>query len=55
MSVQEAGYFIFRFKTFDIFTRSSPSSDSPVLAELFSSRFRMYSTKNFPGLKASTP
>ncbi|QRV99151.1 velvet factor [Ceratobasidium sp. AG-Ba] len=40
---------------FDLFGRVAGSEDVPIAAELFSGVFVIYSTKEFPGLQASTP
>jgi hypothetical protein len=54
ISVKEDGYFCLQFKIFDVFSRIVTTGHAPVLAEFFSSRFRVFSTKTFPGLEAST-
>lgn len=49
------GYFILRYRAFDIFARPySDSNDLAISAECYGGAFRVYSTKEFPGLSAST-
>ncbi|KAF8583784.1 hypothetical protein K439DRAFT_1390188 [Ramaria rubella] len=54
LSVRTEGLFILRYRMFDIFSRMEGSEDIPVLAECYSGPFAIYSTKEFPGLRAST-
>lgn len=48
------GTFILRYRVFNIFARAHGSQDIPVLAECYGGPFKVYSTKEFPGLRAST-
>jgi len=54
LSVRTEGLFILRYRMFDIFSRMEGSEDIPVLAECHGGPFAIYSTKEFPGLRAST-
>jgi hypothetical protein len=51
----EGSSFKLRYRFFDLCSRMEDSEDIPVSAELFSGTFVIYSTKEFPGLQASTP
>ncbi|KAF8597546.1 hypothetical protein BDV93DRAFT_610318 [Ceratobasidium sp. AG-I] len=55
LSVKLEGLFVYRYRCFDLFSRVAGSEDIPIAAELFSGVFEIYSTKEFPGLQASTP
>ncbi|KAG8695225.1 hypothetical protein FRC09_009290 [Ceratobasidium sp. 395] len=55
LSVKMEGHFVYRYRSFDLFGRVAGSEDVPIAAELFSGVFVIYSTKEFPGLQASTP
>lgn len=55
LSVKLEGLFRPRYRFFDLFSRTSESPDVPILAQCFGGAFAVYSTKEFPGLKASTP
>ncbi|KDN42006.1 hypothetical protein RSAG8_07051, partial [Rhizoctonia solani AG-8 WAC10335] len=46
--------FVYRYRCFNLFSRVAGSDDVPITAELFSGVFVIYSTKEFPGLQAST-
>jgi hypothetical protein len=48
------GTFALHYRIFSIFNLGEYES-SPVLFDCFGSPFRVYSTKDFPGLEASTP
>ncbi|KIK97944.1 hypothetical protein PAXRUDRAFT_9873 [Paxillus rubicundulus Ve08.2h10] len=48
------GQFFLRYRCFDIFSRASGNGDLPVQAECYGGAFRIYSTKEFPGLQPST-
>ena len=54
LSVKLEGLFVPRYRFFDLFSRTAYSEDVPVLAECVGGTFAVYSTKEFPGLKAST-
>ncbi|KDQ18353.1 hypothetical protein BOTBODRAFT_28767 [Botryobasidium botryosum FD-172 SS1] len=53
LSVKMEGYFKLRYRCFDILSASQVGS-TPIAAELHSGVFVVYSTKEFPGLQAST-
>ena len=46
------GWFLFRYRVFDLF--SVTNSSQPILAECWGRPFRIYATKQFPGLEPST-
>lgn len=49
------GNFILRYRVFDIFSRPyNYHGDLAIQAECYGGLFRVYSTKEFPGLQAST-
>lgn len=48
------GVFWLRYRCFDLFSSIANPATHPVLAECAGGRFRVYSTKDFPGLAAST-
>jgi hypothetical protein len=48
------GRFILRYRVFDIYSRTQVTQHLPVLAECFGGPFQVFSTKEFPGLSAST-
>ncbi|PCH38380.1 hypothetical protein WOLCODRAFT_136233 [Wolfiporia cocos MD-104 SS10] len=54
LSVKKEGTFFLRYRAFDVFSRSPAARSIPVLAECYGGPFRVYSTKDFPGLRAST-
>jgi len=54
LAVQQEGYFVFRFRMFDLFSGVPDSQHRPIQAELWSAKFRIYSTRYFPGLPPST-
>ncbi|KAH6913995.1 velvet factor-domain-containing protein [Coprinopsis sp. MPI-PUGE-AT-0042] len=56
LAVQREGSFVLRYRVFDIFTRatSTQPDDAPFLGEIFGGPFRVYSTREFPGLEPST-
>lgn len=47
------GTFILRYRVFDIFSKRC-DDELVVQAECFGGPFKVYSTKEFPGLQAST-
>ncbi|KZT28279.1 hypothetical protein NEOLEDRAFT_1176016 [Neolentinus lepideus HHB14362 ss-1] len=55
LAVRREGTFVLRYRFLDIFSRARGCTDLSVLAECFGGPFRVYSTKEFPGLSASTP
>ena len=54
LAVKIEGQFILRYRCFDLFSRTSGHGDLPIQAECFGGPFRIYSTKEFPGLQPST-
>lgn len=52
--MRNEGTFILRYRVFNIFGKVSGKTDIPVLAECYGGPFRIYSTKEFPGLRPST-
>ncbi|KDQ56985.1 hypothetical protein JAAARDRAFT_58465 [Jaapia argillacea MUCL 33604] len=56
LAVKMTGTFVLRYRYFDIYARteSNGPEDLPILAECFGGSFRVYSTKDFPGLPPST-
>ena len=48
------GTFILRYRVFDIFSKAEGMSSHPIQAEWYGEPFKVYSTKEFPGLKPST-
>ncbi|EMD37273.1 hypothetical protein CERSUDRAFT_113922 [Gelatoporia subvermispora B] len=54
VSVRMEGTFVLRYRVFHIFSQAAGSRPRPVLAECFGEPFKVYSTKDFPGLHAST-
>lgn len=54
LAVKIEGTFILRYRVFDLFSKASGSRDLTVQAECYGGTFRVYSTKEFPGLQAST-
>lgn len=52
--MRREGAFILRYRTFDIFSSVAGSPHPPVLAELYGGAFKVYSTREFPGLEPST-
>lgn len=56
LSVKLEGYFILRYRVFDIYSQEyvSGTSNRSVMAECYGGVFRMYPSKTFPGLPPST-
>ncbi|GLB37545.1 putative velvet factor [Lyophyllum shimeji] len=54
LAVQREGHFILRYRVFDVFSHISPGMCCPVQAELYGGPFQVYSSRDFPGLSAST-
>ena len=50
--MQLEGWFLFRYRVFDLFSVNDGSQ--PILAECWGRPFRIYATKQFPGLEPST-
>lgn len=51
--MQLEGWFLFRYRVFDLFSVHGDCSQ-PILAECWGRPFRIYATKQFPGLEPST-
>ncbi|KAI0078042.1 hypothetical protein K474DRAFT_1620043 [Panus rudis PR-1116 ss-1] len=54
LSVRLEGEFVLRYRFFNVCCHARGSYQMPVLAECFGGSFRIYSTKEFPGLRPST-
>lgn len=55
LAVRIEGVFILGYRVFDLFSHTvSQSNDAVIAADTFGGPFRVYSTKDFPGLRAST-
>ncbi|KAJ3507404.1 hypothetical protein NLJ89_g6322 [Agrocybe chaxingu] len=55
LAVKIEGTFILRYRMFDIFSRPfTQQNELAITAETYGGPFRVYSTKEFPGLAAST-
>lgn len=56
LSVKLEGYFILRYRVFDIYSQehAGDTSSRSVMAECYGGIFRMYPSKTFPGLPPST-
>jgi hypothetical protein len=54
LAVKIEGTFILRYRMFDIFSQCFGTPDLVIQAECYGGTFRVYSTKEFPGLQAST-
>jgi len=55
LAVKIEGTFILRYRVFDIFSRPyDQTNDLAITAQCYGDMFRVYSTKEFPGLQAST-
>ncbi|KAF8688196.1 hypothetical protein AX14_003508 [Amanita brunnescens Koide BX004] len=54
LAVQREGTFVLRYRVFDILSAAAGSDQHPILAECFGGPFRVYLTRDFPGLQAST-
>ncbi|KAF9526592.1 velvet factor [Crepidotus variabilis] len=54
IAVRREGVFILRYRAFDIFSGVESSQHAPILAELYGGPFKVYSTREFPGLEPST-
>ncbi|KAH9834749.1 velvet factor-domain-containing protein [Rhodofomes roseus] len=53
LAVKTEGTFILRYRVFNIFSQAS-GIDVPILAQCFGGPFKIYPSKEFPGLRAST-
>ncbi|KAI8996334.1 velvet factor-domain-containing protein [Trametes punicea] len=54
LAVKVEGTFVLRYRVFNMFSARMNPPCVPVLAECYGGPFKVYSTKEFPGLKAST-
>ncbi|KAF8240491.1 hypothetical protein L208DRAFT_1427949 [Tricholoma matsutake] len=54
LAVKVEGNFILRYRVFDLFSKPCNHSGLAIQAECYGGSFRIYSTKEFPGLQAST-
>jgi len=54
LAVKVEGTFILRYRVFDIFSKPSNYTNLAIQAECYGGPFRIYSSKEFPGLQAST-
>ncbi|KAF9238942.1 velvet factor-domain-containing protein [Melanogaster broomeanus] len=54
LAVKSEGQFFLRYRCFDILSRAPGHGDLPIHAECYGGVFKVYSTKEFPGLQAST-
>ncbi|KAF8723911.1 hypothetical protein AX14_009017 [Amanita brunnescens Koide BX004] len=54
LAVQREGTFLLRYRVFDIWSAAAGPDQHPILAECYGGTFRVYSTRDFPGLQAST-
>ncbi|KAF8878095.1 velvet factor-domain-containing protein [Infundibulicybe gibba] len=54
LAVKTEGTFILRYRTFDLFSKPYNHNELFIQAECYGGMFRVYSTKEFPGLQAST-
>lgn len=54
LAVKTEGYFMLRYRVFNIFSTPIGNPDRIIQAECYGGVFRVYSTKEFPGLQAST-
>jgi len=54
IAVRREGVFVLRYRVFDIYSGASGAERSPIFAELYGGSFKVYSTRDFPGLDPST-
>ncbi|EMD36514.1 hypothetical protein CERSUDRAFT_23108, partial [Gelatoporia subvermispora B] len=54
IAVQMEGTFVFRYRVFDVCAAAAGERGMPMLAECFGGPFKVWSTKEFPGLRPST-
>ncbi|KAI0334573.1 hypothetical protein GY45DRAFT_1242165 [Cubamyces sp. BRFM 1775] len=54
LAVKIEGTFVLRYRAFTLFSECAQEPRMPVLAECYGGPFKIYSTKEFPGLLAST-
>ena len=54
LSVRLEGEFLLRYRVFDMFSKLQGTDDIPTFAECYGGRFRVYESRDFPGLQPST-
>ncbi|KAF9078382.1 velvet factor-domain-containing protein [Rhodocollybia butyracea] len=54
LAVKNEGTFLLRYRMFDLFSKAVGQANTVIQAECYGGPFRVYSTKEFPGLQAST-
>ncbi|KAI0942907.1 hypothetical protein AcV7_002194 [Taiwanofungus camphoratus] len=54
LAVKTEGTFLLRYRVFNIFSKAYGDKEIPIMAECYGGPFKIYSTKEFPGLRAST-
>ncbi|KZP21308.1 hypothetical protein FIBSPDRAFT_919604 [Athelia psychrophila] len=54
LAIKIEGVFILRYRAFDIFSKKYNDNELAIQSECYGGAFRVYSTKDFPGLQAST-
>ncbi|EMD37762.1 hypothetical protein CERSUDRAFT_94755 [Gelatoporia subvermispora B] len=54
LCMQLEGTFVLRYRAFSLHARAMSENSIPAIAECWGGHFKIYSTKNFPGLRAST-
>lgn len=55
LAVRITGVFTLRYRIFDVFSKHHPNDNKvPIYAECFGGTFRIYASKDFPGLPEST-
>ncbi|KAI0774791.1 velvet factor-domain-containing protein [Trametes elegans] len=54
LAVKTEGTFVLRYRALDLYSQRTSPPRIPVVAECYGGAFRIYSTKEFPGLRAST-
>jgi len=54
LAVKIEGVFVLRYRVFDIFSKGYDTNELAVQAQSYGLPFKVYSTKEFPGLRAST-
>lgn len=52
--MKNEGTFLLRYRVFNIYSKACGTTEIPILAECYGGPFKIYSTKEFPGLRAST-
>jgi hypothetical protein len=53
IAVRREGVFVLRYRVFDIYSATG-GQESPIFSELYGGPFKVYSTRDFPGLDPST-